>query len=207
MKPKKNQQPQNERQPLSEDKTSVDRKSWLPDRLESWCVVGTLMVTVLFSSWQGCQLQKSIELDQRPWVAISSKDVHLRDILKDGTTNLIGVTYENSGKSPALNTAIRATSFYDERFPLPDGNLALTQVAVPRVTIPPNGSLNTPVPITPLDSNEFSKLGTGQLHLYVICNIDYEDIFKNKRRSEFCLVLKDPTKTTMSLCDNHNYMD
>ena len=155
---------------------------------------------------------KTAELDQRAWVGvIMAKPPTLKDIsnkpvyIKEGLPPAIGVVLKNSGKSPALKvkTFIRLKTFPANIKFLPDySEIPKQSLAV----IQPQETLT--VAIQPSHSliviaSHINTIKSGESVAYLFGIITYEDIFRKRHETTFCLYLA-PSLDNFDVCDTYN---
>jgi hypothetical protein len=134
------------------------------------------------------QSSKIVQLDERPWVYISSFALTAEpEVGKEPPK--ISFFPTNSGRTPALNI----TSFYETFTSPTDGKAPISRFETnepPRASIlPPNfsGAIITTFPIkSVMDPTRLAAYGVGAAAIYIDVKIDYSDSFHNRYWTTVC---------------------
>jgi hypothetical protein len=132
---------------------------------------------------------KASRLDQRAWVGVKSIEM---SPMEAGKPLKMEIKFSNSGKTFALD--VRHTGILrlsdkplDDVAPEDRENLEKQPKQVPTlVTLAPNGESLIPcVSLAPLTDEMIAAINTGKVHVYLVGEISYTDVFKQWHTTRF----------------------
>ncbi len=172
-------------------------------------VVGAAYSWFAYQQWQATKT--ALEISERAWV--TSAQARFASFSNIGERPEAVIIFQNSGKSPALQTTINANIGFGF------GNL--TQTAMP--LLPPNNMMSiaaagpgTPMssPIKmkdPLTEAQVAALKEGVGFVYAFGTVTYKDIFDREHHTQYCWRLgptnTEPSKSAVLLCNRWNTAD
>ncbi|HUE52115.1 MAG TPA: hypothetical protein VMO80_07245 [Terriglobales bacterium] len=145
-------------------------------------------------------------LDQRAWVGPTT--VSTFELKADQSIPVIGVTFRNNGKTPALkfgsHVALNASKKGDPFHPIYHHAGSRPSIDV----LQPNGELvlNTNPSSNKLTEQNIRDIRNGDLLLYLFGKGNYDDIFGVTHHVTFCMYVSPDLKHVQS-CDTYNEAD
>lgn len=154
-------------------------------------------------SKQTAILQSQLINGQRAWVTLKQAD-HTQ--IGEGERVGIKLVFTNSGNSPALNLTINSNAqFRSISLPTP---MPLADESAPqdrsRAVMTPHGDfLNIKTTDEILTRQQLADIENRRRRLYAWGRIEYDDIFGQHHRTEYCL-FSQPGTLSFTGCENHN---
>lgn len=175
-------------------------------------IAGSAVVYTIFAilQWrimgeQAEVMKASLEIGQRAYVF--PKYIRMKEF-RAGEKLLVEVELENSGNTPALNLS-GSIHYRARETALPEnpdyGKPAdgFTSVSVLPPSVP---SLRLVSSRGELLDRHIVSVGRGELSIYVYGILQYEDVFRQRRKTKFCGLYDAPTGL-FKACEHHNSMD
>jgi len=148
-------------------------------------------------------LQSQLVNDHRPWISFKEA---ARTVTKEGIPLSIGLTFMNTGNSPALDLTIKAAVEIRDK-PLPTPLPAIRKKAThSRGVIGPQATCLHPIDITNVTEKHLANLQSGAELLYIWGHVNYKDIFGKQHQTTFCMHTE-PGSPNYVACGNNNYAD
>jgi len=170
-------------------------QSWLPIVLNALILIVIMGHAFYFQKqWDAMktavtEARISREIDNRAWVTV--KGASLQDMAV-GQPLSFGITYTNSGKSPALRARVKLT--IEIRDTVTNHVDTFQHEAKEETVIGPGTDANTfKFADAPLDKETIDLFTSGRKKLYLRGTVEYDDIFKKERHhTTFCLLYHHP---------------
>jgi hypothetical protein len=160
------------------------------------------LITLAFYAWQLHINTKTVELDQRAWVTISS--VYLDKLIAIDEAPKISMVLANSGKSPALDVQVSGRCGYGIAPPPFSTGDPVKGVSTPMVLGPNEKMTVRPRSEVPVLSAEVvEQLRNSSIRLFIKGWISYRDIFNKPHRTAFCFAAdaKELDELNMETCE------
>jgi hypothetical protein len=151
--------------------------------------------------------EQSMNMSDRAWIVV--KDVRIDGSVEENALPKATVTYENTGRTPALKTRLRHRLAILRSAKLPDGPMPAIRVndndvesvftlGPSQLTYSENGLT------TPLSKDQVLHLKNKEWSIITFGIISYDDAAGQHHATEFCFVWRDITTRALSSCDRWN---
>ena len=153
-------------------------------------------------------LRSSHQTTERAWVTV--QDATIVGPLIANNVPRAKMIFQNSGRSPALNTTIRLLMTVWTSNKLPEGEMPpiLTTDAENIGAIGPGSVVSQALSLkTPLSEEQGVHLERKDWFIVTLGVVSYSDIFGNPHETKICLIWRDTTTERLSPCENWNDAD
>ena len=168
-------------------------------------------IAVLFFLWfqlqhfskQTAIFQSQLISGQRAWVTLKEAD---HTDIKEGERVGIKLVFTNSGNSPALNLTINSNAQFRSipvPTPMPLADECAPQDRSKGVVTPHGDFLNIKTTNEILARKQIADIRNRNSRLYAWGRIEYDDIFGERHRTEYCL-FSQPGTLSFTGCENNN---
>jgi hypothetical protein len=198
--------------------TSLWMQTWSPTIINALLLlVVTVQAYIYRQQWkvmkrQGDVAEKSIEdsrkariADNRAWVWIKNAKL-AKNLQSDPPANSIIITLENSGNSPARNVTVRWHSAYRESEPISPLGIDAAP-SLPPTVIPSHGTSDVEALVVRWSADERNSVFDGPTRLYVWGWIEYEDVFGQRRVSQFSIFNPFVNVVEFAACEHNNTVE
>ncbi len=161
------------------------KRIWNRETLSTLTLLATLGL-VFFTARQERALVENTRISQRAWITVKAAGfIDLTVAKKPSVT----VLFENTGKSPAIDVTIHANMTVPSPIPLQRGPMPLIETTFrPSVgLVGPGANFAKTLPLDHiLTAEEIESLKNNKQFLYTFGQIDYRDIFRIERHTQYC---------------------
>lgn len=145
----------------------------------------------------------SMRLGNRAYISVI--ETKLTDMLQEGKTPHVHMTFKNVGKTPARRCVKRINfDFSDKPF---STELPVAVLHENQFSVAPDQQRGADVYMDdPLTTEQINEIKAGKLFIYFWGTIDYEDVFNTQHKTSWALVCDNDSLSEMSLHSCHNDM-
>jgi hypothetical protein len=148
--------------------------------------------------------------EDRAYISVKKRFVSIKVTLEDEPPkvqgNSIVLFLHNSGKTPAVNVTIRhAGIFAVERPEVPNfpPTPFMSKTSIAAGDEDPRIAMNFPL----IDDMDLLMMKAGEIRLWVVGIIEYDDIYNTHHRTRFCYFLRPPELVELTACADGNMIE